>query len=66
MDLEKIGGRKFIISMLIGAASTILMWFAKIGDSAYTTIILGTVAAYITGNTYEKVKTNATEQALLP
>ena len=58
--IDKLGGRRFIISMLIGAATAILVYYAKISDTIYATVILGTVGAYITGNTYQKVKTNAT------
>lgn len=56
--IENLGGRRFIISMLIGAAATVLQWFGKLdaAGAQYTVIILGTVAAYITGNTAQKLK----------
>jgi uncharacterized membrane protein YeaQ/YmgE (transglycosylase-associated protein family) len=53
------GGRRFIISMLIGAATASLSYLGKIDGNIYATVILGTVGAYITGNTYQKVKANA-------
>lgn len=58
--IDKLGGRRFIISMLIGATTALLVYCAKISDTVYATVILGTIGAYITGNTYQKVKTNDT------
>lgn len=59
--IETLGGRRFIMSMLIGAAATVLQWFGKLDPAGaqYTIIILGTVAAYITGNTAQKIKGTA-------
>jgi hypothetical protein len=56
--IETLGGRRFVMSMLIGAAATVLQWFGKLDPAGaqYAIIILGTVAAYITGNTAQKIK----------
>ena len=57
--IETSGGRRFLLSVGSGVATTILQWYGKL-DSAGTTyamVIIGTVAAYITGNTAQKVKT---------
>ncbi len=56
---ENIGGRRFVISMLIGLSTTALTYLEKIDGSTYSLVILGTVGAYITGNTIQKVKSNA-------
>lgn len=64
MNLEALGGRRFIMSMLIGLATTVLTYLGKIDGSTYSLVILGTVGAYITGNTLQKVKTNATNSQL--
>ena len=58
--IEWLGGRRFIISMLIGAATALLTYCGKVTDSTYSMVILGTVGMYITGNTFQKVKTNET------
>lgn len=59
--IENLGGRRFMMSMLIGISTTLLTYFAKIDGSTYSLVILGTVGAYITGNTIQKVKAgNAT------
>lgn len=50
------GGRRFLMTMGCGAACTVLVWFAKIDGSIFRDIIIATVAAYIVGNTYQKVK----------
>lgn len=48
------GGRKFFLTLGCGIACTLLVWFTKISDAVFATIILGTVGAYITGNVYQK------------
>ncbi len=59
--IENLGGRRFMMSMLIGISTTLLTYFAKIDGPTYSLVILGTVGAYITGNTIQKVKAgNAT------
>jgi hypothetical protein len=58
--LDKLGGRRFIMSMLIGFTTAFLTYIGKIDSSTYSLVILGTVGAYITGATVERVKTNAT------
>lgn len=61
IKLEALGGRRFIISMLIGLATTVLTYLGKIDGGTYSVVILGTVGAYIAGNTLQKVKTNAAD-----
>ena len=39
-----------------GLATTILVWYGKISDEVYATVIIATVGAYIAGNTVQKVK----------
>lgn len=51
-----VGGRKYLITLLSHAVSTLLLWYGKLDASSYSTIILGTTAAYIAGNTYQKTK----------
>lgn len=48
------GGRKFFLTLGCGVACTLLVWFAKISDQVFATIILGTVGAYIGGNVWQK------------
>ena len=50
------GGRKFFLTLGCGVMCTILVWFAKIPADIFRDIIMGTVAAYITGNVYKAVK----------
>lgn len=51
------------MAMGAGITSTILQWFGKLdpAGSTYAMIVLGTVAAYITGNTVQK-RTATTKQ----
>lgn len=54
--ITKLGGRRFLMTMGCGVACTTLVWFAKIDGAIFRDIIIATVAAYIAGNTIQKVK----------
>ena len=49
------------MAMGAGVATTALQWFGKLdlAGNTYAMVVIATVAAYITGNTAQKVKTNA-------
>lgn len=51
-----LGGRRFLLAVGSSALTTLLQWNAKLdpGGTAYTTVILGTVGAYIAGNVIQK------------
>ncbi len=63
MNLTALGGRRFLMTMGCGIACTVLVWFAKIDGNIFRDIIIATVAVYIGGNTYQKVKATTKEQA---
>lgn len=48
--IGKLGGRKFLLCVGCGAVTSLLLWFGKLESGGYTTIILGTVGAFIVGN----------------
>jgi len=48
--MSKLGGRKFLLCLGCGVVTSVLLWFGKLDGGAYTTIILGTVGAFIVGN----------------
>lgn len=54
--IVSLGGRRFLLTVGCGVVCTVLVWHGKISDQVFAAIILGTVAAYITGNTVQKVK----------
>jgi hypothetical protein len=56
--LDELGGRRFLMSMGAGISSTVLVWFGKISDQVFATVVIACVAAYITGNTAQKVKSD--------
>jgi hypothetical protein len=53
MNFQRVGGRRFFLAMGSGIVSTLLAWFGKIDGTAYAAVVIGTVAAYITGGTID-------------
>ena len=51
-----VGGRRFLLTLVSGAGTFLLCWQGKISDDVYSVVTIATVAAYITNNTYQKVK----------
>lgn len=56
MNIQTLGGRRFLLTVGCGIVSSILLWYGKLDTGSYTAIILGTVGAYIAANTVQKVK----------
>jgi hypothetical protein len=58
MNFDICGGRRFLITLGCGMATTALQWFGKLdpAGSTYALVVVGTVGAYIAGNTVQKVK----------
>lgn len=54
--IEQMGGRRFLMAMGAGISCSVLVWFGKITPEVFQWTVLGTVAAYITGNTTQKWK----------
>lgn len=50
--LSKLGGRKFLLALGAGAATTFLQWDGKLDPAglAYVAVIGSTVGAFIVGN----------------
>lgn len=59
IQFESYGGRRFLMTCAVLATATVLQWFGKLdpAGTTYAAIVIGCVAAYITGNTAQKVKT---------
>lgn len=56
MQYDKIGGRRFFLSFMSGAAACFLVYFGKVTPDAWSMVMIATVAAYITGASYEAGK----------
>lgn len=54
--IEDVGGRRFLLALGAGVMTTVLQWFGKIdaAGNTYSIVIIATVAAYITNNTWQK------------
>lgn len=66
--VENMGGRRFVMAAGAGIVTTALQWFGKLdpAGSTYAMVIIGTVAAYITGNTAQKVSGGSASQTQSP
>lgn len=58
MDFTKYGGRRFLLTVGCAWVNTALLMGGYISESIYRDIIIATVAAYITGNVVQKIKTS--------
>ena len=58
MDFDPFGGRRFLLTLGCGIATTILQWAGKLdpAGSTYALVVVGIVGAYIAGNTTQKIK----------
>ena len=56
MNFEKFGGRRFLLTIVSGAGTFLLVMLGKINGEVYATVTIATVAAYITGNVAQKFK----------
>lgn len=54
--IETSGGRRFLIALGAGVATTLLQWFGKLdaAGSTYQGVVVGVVLTYVTGNTVQK------------
>lgn len=52
--IERLTSRKFIVALAAIVSATLLMWFGKIADGVYSTILVATIGAYLTANVAQK------------
>lgn len=64
--LVQLGGRKFLLAMLIYLGTAVLTWYVLIDEGIYSVVTLGVIASYIAGNIAQDatVANTATDQAI--
>ena len=63
MNFDLVGGRRFTLAILSQLSCNLLIWYGKISGEVYSTVILFTVAAYITGNVAQRKIEKAADAA---
>ena len=48
--MDRVGGRRFALVLMVYAGSSVLLWFGKLDSLNYASILTWSVAAYIAGN----------------
>ncbi|MBN50018.1 MAG: hypothetical protein CMN85_10790 [Spongiibacteraceae bacterium] len=59
--LSQFGGRRFLLCLGCGIACTGLVFLGKIDAGTFRDIIIATIGAYITGSTWQKIKSRGGE-----
>ena len=57
-----VGGRRFALTVGAGLVHTLLLLLGKISGEQFVMLTMGTVAVYISGNTYQKVQESKNAQ----
>ena len=57
--MENSGGRRFILTMGAGITTSLLQYLGKLdpAGTTYAMVVIGTVGAFITNNTWQKTST---------
>lgn len=55
-DFSSFLENRFCLCVGCGLVSSLLLWFGKLQDASYTTIILATVGAYVAGGVVERTR----------
>ena len=54
MNIDRVGGRRFVLTIISGAGTWLLCWFGHIDGGIYSSVTIATVAAYIMGNVAQR------------
>lgn len=58
--LTYVGGRKFLLAVLVIFLTALLCWFGKISDAVYSYVAITVIGSYLAGNVVQTIKTTGT------
>jgi hypothetical protein len=61
--IEKLGGRKFIVTLYICIATTVLLYFKSIDQDTFKALMMGVPLIYVSGNVGQKILSKSTPTA---
>lgn len=61
MELNKFFSRKFLLALFAVTGNFAMVYFGKISDGVYSTVIVATIGAYLTSNVISKKDNNTAE-----
>ena len=61
MESNRFLSRKFLLALFIVAGNFLMIYYGKISDGVYSTVVVATIGAYLTSNVIAKKDNNTAE-----
>lgn len=58
--LTYVGGRKFLLAVIVIFLTTLLCWFGKVSDAVFSYVAITVITSYLAGNVMQTIKTTGT------
>jgi hypothetical protein len=54
VNLDAIGGRRFVLAVLTLLIVALLRWFEHLDNGSFTAVLIASVCSYIAGDTFQR------------